>query len=110
MNMLKRTSVGCALLMLGGCATNLPVGVIEPTFGDAVGKNIAGQIVNPMAPQDRGPLTMDGRRAALQQQRYITDMVEPPVDISTQQSQSGGGGGGGGGAGGSSAGAGAAAR
>jgi hypothetical protein len=108
MKMLKRTSVGCALLMLGGCATNLPVGVVEPTFGDAVGQNIAGQIVNPMAPQDRGPLTMDGRRAALQQQRYITDMVEPPADISTQQTESAGGGGGG--AGGASAGAGAAAR
>ena len=109
MTMLTRMSLACALLVLNGCADTVPVGVIEPSFGDAVGRNIAGQIVNPMAPQDRGPLIMNGQRAALQQQRYLADMVEKPTDISTQQSQGGGGngGGGGGGAGGASAGAGA---
>ena len=105
MNMSKIAGLGCGLLMLGGCASNAPVGVQDIRFGDAVQQNIAGQIVNPAAPEDRGPLTMNAERAALQQGRYLADMVEKPVDISTQSTQSGGGGGGGGGGAGAGAGA-----
>src|SRR5690349_3959235 len=91
------TAIGLACL-LQACATDHPVGL--PAFGDAVRANAAVQVVNPMAPADRGPLLANGERAALQQEKYVTDMVEEPMDVGTLQGLQGAGGGGGGGSGG----------
>lgn len=90
--------------LVQACASDRPVGL--PAFGDAVRANAAVQVVNPMAPMDRGPLVADGERTALQQERYVTDMVEEPMEVGTLQGLGAGGGGGGGG--GSAGGAGAA--
>jgi len=105
MNRLKSAGLLSSCLVLAACANDYQVGVVEPVFGNAVRQNIAGETVNPAAPVDRAPLTMNGQRAAVQQQRYVTDKVEKPVDIGTEVNQ-GGGGGGGGGSGGSGGGAG----
>jgi hypothetical protein len=83
--------------LLQACASDRPVGL--PAAGDAVRANAAVQVVNPMAPMDRGPLVANGERAAIQQERYVTDMVETPMDVGTLQGLQGGGGGGGGGGG-----------
>jgi uncharacterized membrane protein YgcG len=112
MNTMKRAGLMLCCLALTACADDRPVGVAQVDFGNAVRQNIAGETVNPMAPLDGAPLTMNGERAERQQQRYLADMVEKPVDIGTQTTGSGGNGGGGGNGGsggGSSAGAGAAA-
>ena len=97
-------------LTLQACAADRPVGLELPSHGDAVRANIAAQVVNPMAPMNRAPLMANGERAALQQEAYVTDMVEPPMDVGTLQGLGGGGagGGGGGGAAGAAAGLGAA--
>jgi len=93
--------LGCVSFLLCGCASDVPVGLPQSEFGEAVQHNVAAQIVNPMAPEDRGPLTFDGQRAALQQGRYLSDKVEKPVESSTNSAfQSSGGNGGGGGGGG----------
>ncbi len=94
--------LGCFAAFLCGCAAGEPVGLPPSAFGDAVRFNAAAQIVNPAAPEDRGPLTFNGERAALQQGRYLTDKVEKPSGTSTNQAFSdsanrGGNGGGGGG-------------
>jgi len=94
---------------LQACAADRPVGLALPDFGEAVRANVAVQTVNPMAPMNRGPLVADGERAALQQEAYTTDMVEPPMDVGTLQGIGGGGGGGGGGGAGAGLGAGPAA-
>lgn len=92
-------------IALQACAADRPVGVAMPVFGDAVRANIAVQTVNPMAPTDRGPLVLEGQRAARQQERYVGDMVERPAEVGTLQGLTGGGGGaGGGGAGGAAGG------
>jgi hypothetical protein len=88
--------------LLQACASDRPVGL--PAFGDAVRANAAVQVVNPMAPMDRGPLVADGERTALQQERYVSDMVETPMDVGTLQGIGSGDGGGGGGSGGGGAG------
>jgi len=88
-------SLGLACL-LQACAADRPVTLDTPAFGDAVRANIAVQTVNPMAPMDRGPLVANGERAAVQQERYSTDTVEPPMDVGTLQGVGAGGGGGGG--------------
>jgi hypothetical protein len=81
--------------LLQACASDRPVGL--PAAGDAVRANAAVQVVNPMAPMDRGPLVANGERAAVQQDRYVTDTVETPMDVGTLQGLQGAGGGGGGG-------------
>ena len=85
------------------CAANIPVGLPQDNFGEAVRFNAAAEIVNPAGPSDRGPLTFDAQRAALQQGRYVRDTVEHPVDTATSEiataSSGGNGDGGGGGAG-----------
>ena len=106
MNIFKLGSLAILALTLQACADR-PIGLEYPGFGDAVRTNMAAQTVNPMAPTDRSPLTMEGQRAALQQNRYTTDMVEKPPDVGTLQGAVSGGGGGGGGSG---AGAGGGAR
>jgi hypothetical protein len=93
---------------LQACATDRPVGLDHPLYGEAVRANAAVQVVNPMAPTDRGPLIANGQRAAVQQERYVQDMVEEPMDVGTLQGLQGGGAGGPG-AGGGPAGAGPAA-
>ena len=80
--------------LLQACASDRPVGL--PAFGEAVRANAAVQVVNPMAPADRGPLLANGERAQLQQEKYVTDMVEAPADVGTLQGLGAGGGGGGG--------------
>jgi uncharacterized membrane protein YgcG len=111
MNMMKHAVLLTCCVALTACANDRRVGLVQADFGNAVRQNIAGATVNPMAPMDRAPLTMNGQRAERQQQRYVADMVEKPVEIGTQTTGSGGSGGGGGGGGGSgggsSAGAGA---
>src|SRR5260370_28608673 len=107
MNQLKHNGLLCSCLILAACANDRPVGVVQPSFGNAVQQNIAGETVNPAAPVDRAPLTMNGERAALQQLRYLTDMVEKPANIGTQTTGAGGGGGGGGAGGGTGTGGGA---
>ena len=104
--MMMRATVLGSCLLLAACVDQ-PVGLYSPDFGNAVQANVAGQTVNPNAPSDRSALTINGQRAERQQQRYLNDMVERPVDIGTQVTAGGGGGGGGGGTGGGGAGAGA---
>jgi hypothetical protein len=85
-----------------GCASDRPVGLPPDNFGEAVRANAAAEVVNPTAPADKAPLTFNGERAALQQQRYLADRVEPPAETTTSSiatANSGGNGGGGGGAG-----------
>ncbi len=85
-----------AFTALQGCDT--VTGVKMSDFGNAVSANIAVQTINPMAPMDRSvPLSMEGQRAALQQQKYTTDTVEKPEDVGSLSGATGGGGGGGGG-------------
>ena len=100
-------ALGLACL-LQACAADRPVGLGLGVYGEAVRANIAVQTVNPMAPADRGPILADGQRTALQQERYVTDQVEPPEEVGTLQGAGGGGGAGGRGAGGAAAGVGAA--
>jgi hypothetical protein len=90
---------------LQACASDRPVGLDLPLYGGAVRANIAAQTVNPMAPVDRGPLVANGERAAVQQERYVEDMVETPMEVGTLQGLQGGGGGGGAGGGGAGGGA-----
>jgi hypothetical protein len=85
-----------------GCASDRPVGLPPDNFGEAVRFNAAAEIVNPTAPMDKAPLTYNGERASLAQQRYLTDTVEAPAETTTSSipsASSGGNGGGGGGAG-----------
>ena len=108
---MKTIKLGLAISVagvLGACAADRPVGL--PVFGDAVRSNAAVQVVNPMAPSDRGPLLANGERVELQQEKYVTDMVEEPADVGTLQGVQGGGGGGGGGAGGAAGAVGGAAQ
>lgn len=110
MSQLKHVCFLCSCLILAACANDRQVGLVQPGFGNALQQNLAGETVNPTAPADRAPLTMNGARAALQQQHYLTDTVEKPANIGTQSAGTGSGGSGGGtSGGGTSAGAGAAA-
>jgi hypothetical protein len=97
---IRLPALAVVFIALQGCSYDDISALTTPDFGNAVSANIAAQTVNPMAPMDRSvPLSMEGQRAALQQQRYTTDMVEQPMDVGTLSGASGGGGGGGGGAG-----------
>jgi hypothetical protein len=108
MSAMKAIVFGMSAVVLAGCAgAGAPVGIVRPEFGNAVNQNIAAETVNPAAPNDKGPIAIDAKRAALQQNRYEADMVEKPADIGTGV-QIGGEGGGGGNGGGAGAGAGAA--
>lgn len=103
MNKNRAIGLGFALVALCGCADNVAVGISDAGFGEAVRRNAAAQVINPAAPQDRGPVVANGERAARQQQRYVTDTVEKPANVSTQATQGGGGGGNGGGGAGAGA-------
>jgi hypothetical protein len=61
MNQLKHACLLCSCLILAACANDRPVGLVEPSFGNALQQNIAGETVNPSAPADRTPLTMSAR-------------------------------------------------
>ena len=105
MNSLKYVSALSFCVLLAACESDRVVGVVQPGFGDAVQRNVAGETVNPSAPANRAPLTLNGERAALQQKRYLTDTVEKPAIVGTLSSSvSGGNGGAGGSSGGGSAG------
>ena len=113
MSALKLASVGCAFLFTAGCADwnaslSAPAGVRPSDFGNAVSQNIAAETVNPMAPSDRGLLSNDAQRAALQLQRYLNDMVKEPANIGTGVTFGGGTGSNSSGATGGTAGTGAA--
>ena len=94
-----------ALFALEGCAVDQPVGLITPEFGEAVRHNIAAETVNPSAPMDNSALITDGQRAAIGQERYITDTVEKPAAVGTQSTQGGEGSGSNGASAGGAAGA-----
>jgi type IV pilus biogenesis protein CpaD/CtpE len=79
-----------ALLALAGCASDRPIGISAPYFGESVQHNLAASVVNPMAPMDNSPLNLDAQRAAIAQGRYVTDTVEQPALVGTQQTQAGG--------------------
>lgn len=100
---MKKTMLFAAacLIPLAACTTaNQDEGVPAPHLGEAVKRNIAAQVVNPDAPlADEGPQTMDGRRAALAQERYATGKVVQPEDTSVTQLQQNNGSNGGGGTG-----------
>src|SRR5262245_18691074 len=100
MSIVKVAFAGASLLTLAACAYNEPAALVTPQFGEAVSRNIAAQTVNPDAPADKGPLTFDASRAAIGQERYITDMVENPGTVGTQSTQGQGQGQGGASAGG----------
>lgn len=99
----------CALPLIGACS-DTDVGASEgrtaPQFGDAVKANIAAQIVNPNAPSDGGPLTMNGQRAGLAQDRYVNGKVIKPAEVGASNGGDSGGGGGDSGSSGSSSGSG----
>jgi len=88
----------CSLPLIGAC-TDTDIGASEgrtaPQFGDAVKGNIAAQVVNPNAPADGGPLTMNGQRAALAQDRYTKGQVINPEEVGASNGTGSGGGGGG---------------
>ena len=98
----------CSLPLIGACTDN-DIGASEgrtaPQFGNAVKGNIAAQIVNPNAPADGGPLTMNGQRAAAAQDRYAKGQVIKPEEVGVSNGTGSGGdsGGSGGGDSGSSA-------
>jgi type IV pilus biogenesis protein CpaD/CtpE len=94
----------CLLPLLGACsgtAVTANEGQSAPQFGDAVRRNVAAQTINPDAPVSGEPITMDGQRAALAQDRYTKGKVIAPADVGST-SGSGGGSGGSGSGGGSS--------
>ena len=72
-----RTILLCATaLVLAGCET--------PTdFGRAVRHNVAADIVDPNAVRHDRPQTMEGARAELAQDRYVTGKTIVPEDPST---------------------------
>ena len=74
----------CSLPLLGACAdTNVAASEGQPAahFGDAVKRNVAVQTINPDAPVSGEPITMDGQRAALAQDRYTKGTVIVPADV-----------------------------
>lgn len=107
MNKIALSALVVALPLLGACAgTDKSLSNSEaqtdPHFGEALKRDMAAQIVNPMAPEGKtGPAPMDGQRAGLAQDRYAKDKVKQPDDISIGV-QIGTGGSGGGSGGGSS--------
>jgi hypothetical protein len=67
-----------ALVSLMGCSTPVDQLNEDPTFGEAVRRNMAMQIINP-PPAEVEPLPpADGNRRSLMIYRYQTDTVEPP--------------------------------
>lgn len=86
---MTRIMLSCAVasvLLLQACATDVDN---DPRFGDAVRNNIEAQIANPNAPSGE-PLTAEGQKAAGAQERYTTDKVKQPRDVSTGVSVGGG--------------------
>ena len=75
------------LFALAACQDNratIPGGIPQEGFGDAVKANIAAQTVNPAAPiADGKPMTSDGARASVAQDRYARDRVKVPPDPAT---------------------------
>lgn len=69
-------------LPLAACTTpGEDEGTPSADAGDAVRHNIAAQVVNPQAPSGAAPRTLDGKRAALAQDRYVTGKVIVPEDM-----------------------------
>jgi hypothetical protein len=99
---IRITGLILGTFVLCGCSTTAPVGLNQAEFGNAVRQNAIVQAVNPAGSADSTPIELNAERAAAAQERYITDQVEPPRDISSTSiaGAGGGGGGGGGGAGG----------
>jgi len=52
-----------------------------PGFGETQRHNLAAQAVNPAAPDDKNPISMDGTRAELAQTRYQQGKVVQPSDV-----------------------------
>jgi hypothetical protein len=63
------------LFLTGGCA-QIEAGQGSPSFGDSVRQNIAAQVVNPDAAENKGAPVYSGERAALAQKRYLLNTVE----------------------------------
>jgi uncharacterized membrane protein YgcG len=83
-----------SLPLLAACAGNdndfkADEGQPAASFGDAVKRDMAVQIVNPEAGHE--PLTMEGQRAALAQDRYVKGKVIKPADINSSGNGNGGG-------------------
>ena len=75
-----------AVLMLAGCQQPITAGAGAETFGDAVNRNIAAQVVNPDPEHPAGPPDLEGNRAAIAIGRYQTDQVKQPRDFRTTTS------------------------
>ncbi|HET6468515.1 MAG TPA: hypothetical protein VFG43_09080 [Geminicoccaceae bacterium] len=76
-----------ALLLLGlflitACAPQPPTGADR--FGDAVRSNMALHVIEP-APRGFGEAPADGSRRVLMIERYRTDQVVPPLDVTSVQ-------------------------
>jgi len=74
------------MAVLSGCQNTteiVPGGIPESGFGDSVRSNIAVQTVNPGAPVADEPMTSNGARAAIAQDRYVRDRVKVPGDPTT---------------------------
>ena len=80
------------ILSAAGLSACMPVATPKPEahFGEAVTHNIAVQTVNPNAPNDRRPIAYDGQRQSVAQERYETDKVKEPKDMSTARVGGGG--------------------
>lgn len=81
--MMRPSFAGLAgILLLAGCQQAVPS--TAETFGDAVRQNMALHIVDPTpADLEHGPY--DGRRRALAIERYQTDTVEEPEDVTASE-------------------------
>ena len=88
--LLRMTGLIASTAFLSACSTTTPIGLNNPDFGNAVRQNIVAQAVNPNAPEDVSPIEANGERAALAQERYLTDTVEAPVAISSTSISGGG--------------------
>lgn len=78
-------AIALAALLLSGCTPyTYEADDPFPGFGDAVSQNLAVHIIDPqpVAAADTS-LEFDGTRAALANDRYQTDTVEPPVPLRT---------------------------
>lgn len=93
---IRITGLIVGTLVLCGCSTTAPVGLNQAEFGNAVRQNAIVQAVNPAGSADNTPIELNAERAAAAQERYVTDQVEAPQDISSTTIVGGGAGGGGG--------------
>lgn len=75
-------TAAAGLAALAACETYDPP-TSAVTFGEAVQRNVAVQLVNPEAPADLDPAAFDGDRAALAIGRYKAGEVKEPEELST---------------------------